>query len=101
MEDIQNIADETHVEKKSREMREQRLKELSDLNVLLKQPEFQRFMWRLFGECKMYESSFTGNSATFYNEGKRAVGIFLHQEIIEANPEAILEMMSKSHKGVL
>lgn len=101
MEDIENIADETHVEKKARLERVRREQELNDLKALLDKPEFQRFMWRLLGECRMYESSFTGNSVTFYNEGKRAVGIFLHQEIIEAKPESFIEMMTKANKGVL
>lgn len=32
-------------------------------------------MMRLFDRCKLFQTTFTGNSQTFYNEGVRSVGL--------------------------
>jgi len=37
----------------------------------------KRVLSDLLNACGVFESSFTGNSRTFYNEGKREIGIIL------------------------
>jgi hypothetical protein len=48
---------------------------ISDLRDLMKDPKFKRVIWHILGICGLYDNTFTGNSHTFYNEGKRAVGL--------------------------
>lgn len=84
------------VAKVSRKLERQR--ETLDLQAILDKPGGRKFMWRLLQECGVYRTSFTGNSATFYNEGKRAVGLFVLNEIMEASPEAYLLMQKENRK---
>jgi hypothetical protein len=39
--------------------------------------EGERIFWYLLDKCEMFTDVFTGNSRTFYLEGKRAVGLEL------------------------
>lgn len=50
------------------------------------------FLWRLLAECGVYKSSFTGNSTTFFNEGKRNIGLWLLEEIYNSDPTAYGKM---------
>jgi hypothetical protein len=45
--------------------------------VFLGRPEGKRVLSILLNESGVFESSFTGNSRTFYNEGKRDMGLLL------------------------
>jgi predicted hydrocarbon binding protein len=36
---------------------------------------------------------FTGNSTTFYNLGKRDLGLWLYNEIMGSEPKAFIKMM--------
>lgn len=44
-------------------------------------------VWDLLDFCGLNSESFTGNSSTFYNEGKRAVGLYLLSVLQEADPK--------------
>ena len=57
--------------------------ELRDLRDVLKTKSGKRFFNRLFSKCKMYNTSFTGNSTTFFNEGKRSVALEIFEDIAE------------------
>ena len=48
---------------------------------LLKNPNGRWFLMRLLDKTKVMTDCFTGNSATFYNEGRRKVGVDLVNEI--------------------
>jgi hypothetical protein len=37
---------------------------------------------------------FTGNSTTFYNLGKRDVGLWVYNEMMKAKPESMIEIMN-------
>lgn len=64
--------------------RARRARRHNDLRELGKMPQFRRTMEWLLGECRMHSSCFTGNSTTFYNEGRRDIGIALLAELDEA-----------------
>lgn len=86
-------------EKKSEQkLKQEREQELNDLRVLLNTPEGKRFIWRYISKCGVFKTSFTGNSTTFYLEGARNIGLSLLAEVMEARPEAYLEM-SMAQKG--
>jgi hypothetical protein len=73
---------------------QERLQELDDIKLLLKQPEGIRFFKRLLERCHVFRTSFTGNSFTFFNEGERNIGLFLMNEINEACPDKSTIFMS-------
>lgn len=46
----------------------------------------QRFLWWLLEQTHVFQTSFTGNSATFFMEGERNVGLKLFALCMEADP---------------
>lgn len=69
---------------------------------MLNTPEGQRFIWRLLDKCNLIGVDlFTGNSHTFHRLGGHDIGVWVYQEIMDANPEAfikVFELMIKEHK---
>jgi len=59
---------------------------LDDTRRLASLPQGRSFIWHVLSLCELHSSSFTGNSRTFYNEGKRDVGLNLLQLLEEADP---------------
>ena len=70
-------------------------REDNDLKKLLTQVEFRRFVWRMLTFTGMYRTSFTGNSTTFLNEGKRMVGLFILGAVMRANPMSFAQMQQE------
>ena len=72
----------------------------NEVRQLLATAEGRRFLVRLiYGNdgCDLEGKSFTGNSETFYREGRRAIGRELREQLAEHQPElwrtALLENM--------
>lgn len=85
----ENIADKDGVDDKARKARITRKDELADIRELLNHPAFRRFLWRLMCRFGVFRLSFTGNSETFFNEGRRGEGLWLIGEIASADPQAV------------
>jgi hypothetical protein len=65
----------------------------ADLGSVMGTPEGRRLMWRLIDDtCGVYASSFTGNSQTFFNEGRRSIGLFLLGEAQRVAPADAVHM---------
>ena len=60
------------------------------LRNILKTKDGRWFLMRLLDKTKVNSETFTGNSQTFYNEGKRSIGISLVQEITALGIDAVL-----------
>ena len=70
--------------------------EANDIKWLMANKQGRRIVWRLLAEAGVYRSSFTGNSETFFREGKREIGLFLLREITNHCAEAYVLMLSES-----
>ncbi len=67
----------------------QRERETEELRKLLEYPIMRAFVWRLLEQCGVYHTSFTGEGATtFFNEGKRQVGLWMLEEIFASDKNA-------------
>ena len=53
-------------------------------------------IWEQLTRARLFESSFTGNSTTFFNEGMRNVGLMLMQDINSLCPELYLTMLQEA-----
>ncbi len=95
-----NIADETQVKEQTRRGRFLREQQLADTKAILDLPAGRRFLWRYLEATGIFRLSYTGDNATFFNEGRREIGLKLLEDISEANPEAYLQMMQEA-KGDL
>jgi hypothetical protein len=51
-------------------------------------------LWWLLGETHVFQSSFTGNSATYFKEGERSVGLKLFGLVLEARPLGLQELVN-------
>jgi len=80
-------------EKVKAEKRQQR--EDNDVKKLLTYVEFRRFIWRMLTFTGLYKTSFTGNSSTFLNEGKRMVGLYLLGSVMRANKMAFAQIQQE------
>lgn len=50
---------------------------VDDFKWLMGSKRGRRIVWRLLDETGVYRTSMTGNSSTFFNEGRRDVGLRL------------------------
>lgn len=71
---------------------------LNDVRHVLSSVQGRRFVWRILDMAGVYRSSFTGNSTTFFNEGARNIGLRVLSDVMDAKPEAFLQMQQEDKK---
>lgn len=76
-----------------------RQEELNDIRALMTSPAGRRFAWRMLDRCGVYQTSFTGNSGTFFKEGERNVGLWLLADIHEVALDEFLVMMKEAKRN--
>ena len=77
-------------------------RENEDLSKMLNDPAGRRVLWRILDQSKLLAPDmFTGNSTTFYNLGKRDLGLWLYNEIMGSEPKAFMAMMDEQLKEKL
>lgn len=92
---VGNAGDEQQVASAIGKERRIRTRELNDVRAVLATEEGRRFIWRLMEQCKVFESvKATDDSTTLYNAGRQDVGHFVMTELVEARPNALIEMMT-------
>ena len=69
---------------------------LKDLKELLDTPAGIRVFSKIIEKGKMFSSSFTGNSTTFFNEGMRNIILDLFGDICEAAPDRVGSIILKA-----
>ena len=87
----------TNKKKKSAEELEYDLL-VSNTRELLKTKHGQDFIWNVLGLCDIYSDTFTGNSQTFYLEGKRAVGLAILQLLEDVDATAYATLLLNKNK---
>lgn len=87
---------EKHVAKKKTKASLLKQQRDEDMTKLLSEAYGRRIMWRMLERCGIYKTSFTGNSTTFFNEGRRAVGLETLEEIIASSPTSYTLMQSEN-----
>ena len=85
------ITDEQHKQAKIQKLLMQEIHRLdqNSLTSILKSKEGRWFLMRLLDATGVNSSSFTGNSTTFFNEGKQQVGLELLARIQELGFDAV------------
>lgn len=69
------------------------------LGNLLSTRQGRAWYWHLLSQCGVYVTSFTGNSTTFFNEGKRQIGLQLVGELTREFPDLYVTMMKEHRNG--
>lgn len=93
-----NASDEKAVEAAITKDAKDREQQLADLRSLMKTKSGRRLAFRILELTGVNRSSFTGNSTTFFNEGQRNIGLWLTDELLNADTDAYL-LMIKEHRG--
>ena len=70
--------------------------EANDWKWLMSSKQGRRVVWRLLGKAGVFQSSFTGNSETFFREGKRAMGLGMLADITEHAPDSYVLMLTEA-----
>lgn len=79
--------------------REALAQEIADFKWLMSQPQGQRFAWRLLEKAGVYHTTFNSSgSITAFNEGKRAMGLWLVAQIHDHTPETLTAMIREANK---
>ncbi len=82
--------------KAQKDERRQRQQQLNDICAVMDTPEGRRLIWRLLEKSHMFKTSYGGRTNDFiFNEGERNIGIFIFDEVIEANSELYLLMQKE------
>lgn len=95
---VRNAADPEQVKKAGEKDVSRREQELNDIEFILSTAQGKRFLWRLMGHCSTFESIWEPSAKIHYLSGKQDVGHFLMAEIVEARPDALIEMMKESSR---
>lgn len=74
-------------------------REAEDFKWVVSTEQGRRFIWDLLAFTGIYRSSFTGNSQTFFNEGRRDVGLKVLGMVNEHAPEAYVTMLKENANG--
>lgn len=69
--------------------------DLDDVAKVLGTKEGRRMIWKQLESAKIFHSCYTGNSATFYNEGRRDLGLELFNKVMHF--EALYLKMRKEN----
>lgn len=69
--------------------------EHADIRELLDLPAFRRYLRRYLGLTHVFQTTFTGNSETFFREGQRSVGTTMFGEFHLACPQRFAELMAE------
>lgn len=78
-------------------VRLRRQRELNDIRTVVASAEGRRLLWKIIAESGVFRKSYRGeNNATNFNEGRRSVGNNLFNDLIEAKPEAFLQMQREN-----
>ena len=93
-------SDEQHVKGRKTKAKIRREDQLSAMRDIIESKGGAEFLWRLLSRCRLYETSFTGNSQTFFNEGKREIGLWVLAEIMAADPNAYARLMTKHQEEI-
>jgi len=72
---------------------------MAGLGTLLATKQGRAWAWDLLGKCGVFRTSFTGNSATFFNEGKRDIGLMVMADITREFPDAYMAMTKENRNG--
>lgn len=76
--------------------RERRRKELDDLRWMLGHPQGRRIASRLLEQTGVFRSSFhASGSVTYFNEGRRDIGLFLTAELLEASADGYMKVLKE------
>jgi hypothetical protein len=97
---IKNAGDENQIKNAKIKENLNAQKETLDMQFILQTEQGRRHLWKLLEYCRIYESSADASgSMTYFKEGRRDVGLFVLNKIMQADPDGFLKMQMEAKKG--
>ena len=91
-----DTGDPKQVRQKKTKMQLRRERETEELRALLEDKKMRDFLWRLLEQCGVYHTTFTGEGpSTFFNEGKRQIGLWVLEETFASDVSAYALMQTE------
>ena len=92
-------ADELAAQAREREKQaEHQRRHEGDLKWLMSDKRGRRIMHAVLADTGLYQLSFTGNSETFFREGRRDVGLKLLATIERLSPDGHIKMLQERNE---
>jgi hypothetical protein len=93
-----NIADKDQVRDAARAEKREAERADKDFRAIMESPYGRRFIARTLNACGFQRSSFTGNSTTFFNEGRRSIALELWADINRVAPDLYVQMLNDAQE---
>ena len=93
-----NAGDKQKVKDREKQDKNERDQELEDIKEILGRPSGIRFFRRFMDEGKVFQTTFTGNSQSFFLEGHRNLALKFFNDICEAAPSKVADIMIKQEE---
>lgn len=90
---VENVADEEQIKAAKKKERRKNQQQREDVKSILATEFGRRFLWRYMALCNVFSSLRGPLPDLHYQEGFRQVGLNIMGDIIEANPDALVQMM--------
>lgn len=95
---MSNASNDKDVNKANQREKDEAKQYAEDLRYVMSTEQGRRFMWQTLSKAGLYRTSFTGNSATYFNEGKRALGLELLADVQHHCPQHYIKMHDEAVK---
>ena len=76
------------------------IKQRLDMKSILNSEAGKAIIWSIMSRCDIFGLSMTGNSQTYFKEGRRSVGLELLAEVIAADPKVWIEIQQENLKDI-
>ena len=96
---VKNVGDPEQVKAGAEKEKLGRERDLADFMHVMESAQGRRVVYRYLGICGLYRTSFTGNNTTFFNEGRRDIGLQLMADVQDSSPELYLKMLHEAKEA--
>lgn len=93
---VGNASSRKQLDEAGKKEKQRDFMERDDFRKLADLPEFRRFIWRMLGRTKVFESVWSPNAQIHYNAGQQDVGHILMGMFEEFAPEHFHLMMKEN-----
>ena len=91
--DLYSVSMQERHDEAAKQRKELELELKNDIRTIVSTPAGRRFLWWLLSITGPHLPSYTGNSDTFFNEGRRSVGLEVEHRLVAADPATYLAMI--------
>lgn len=93
MEDVFDAANEAQVEQAQEKVELARRQLLEDLKEITSRKSGVRFIRHILEQGRVFQTTFTGNSHSFFLEGHRNLALKILNDVLEAAPEIAASLL--------